>query len=204
VGDSNDWSGRVSAFVKKDLIAAKQFPLDVYFDFWKPQIQCYIEKNGKDQAIEEFWKVVRFYTVEDNSKFSMNCNYRRILNRTRYWQYVPLAETEATKTQCQDALRAAIEDRNNILSHTTAEQDKHNWTTPAEGVLADSHVHENTEKINGIVQFLTDWENLDERLYDTKGGRFRLINEFTKRTKDAMEVYYWYHRMGEAAMDHHE
>jgi len=91
IGESDDWSGRVTAFVKKDLIVAKQFPLDVYFDFWKPQIQCYIEKKGKDQTIEEFWKIVRFYTVEDNSKFSMNCNYRRILNRTRYWQYVPLA-----------------------------------------------------------------------------------------------------------------
>jgi len=194
----------VTAFVKKDLIVAKQFPLDVYFDFWKPQIQCYIEKKGKDQTIEEFWKIVRFYTVEDNSKFSMNCNYRRILNRTRYWQYVPLAETEATKTACQASLTNALADREKILFNADPEDSKNDWTTPKEGVLSDSSVTENTDKINGIVQFLTDWENLDERLYDTKGGRFRLINEFTQRTKNAMEVYYWYHRMGEAAMAFHE
>lgn len=193
----------MNAFTKKDLVAAKQFPLDVYFDFWKPQIQCYIEKNGKDQDIKDFWKVVRFYTIEDNSKFSMNCNYRRILNRVRYWQYITLAETENTKSQCQASLQRALEDRNDILNHDDPTNPKNTWTTPAEGALADDLVEENSAKINEIVQFLTDWENLDERLYDTKGGRFKLINEFTSVTKTAMEVYYWYHRMGDAAMQHH-
>lgn len=94
LGDDEDFGGRVNAFTKKDLIAAKAFPMDVYFEFWKPQIKCYIEKNGENQEIEDFWKLVRFYTVEDNSKFSMNCNYRRLLNRVRYWQYVTLAETQ--------------------------------------------------------------------------------------------------------------
>ena len=42
LGETEDFGGRVNAFTRKDLVAAKQFPLDVYFDFWKPQIQCYI------------------------------------------------------------------------------------------------------------------------------------------------------------------
>ena len=54
-----------------------------------------------------------------------------------------------------------------------------------------------------IIQFLEDWENLDERFYDTKGGRTALITEFTSIAKTAMEVYYWYHRMGDAAMQYH-
>lgn len=202
IGDSNDWGGRVSAFSKKDLVSAKQFPMDVYFDFWKPQIQCYIEKNGKDQDIKDFWKLVQFYTVEDNSKFSMNCNYRRLLNRVRYWQYVPLAETQDTKAKCQTALITALEDRAAILK-TDGVDAKNTWTTPAVEDLAEEHIAVNTEKINTIVQFIEDWENLDERLYDTKGGRTNLINEFTSITKDAMEVYYWYHRMGDQAQQHH-
>ena len=133
----------------------------------------------------------------------MNCNYRRLLNRVRYWQYITLAESENTKQQCKSSLQKAIDDRAKILSNTDPNEPKNTWTTPAEGALADDLVEENTQKINEIVQFLTDWENLDERLYDTKGGRFKLISEFTAVTKSAMEVYYWYHRMGAAAMEHH-
>ena len=146
---------------------------------------------------------MRFYTVEDNSKFSMNCNYRKLLNRVRYWQYITLAETENTKAQCKTALAAGIADRQKILSNTDVEDVKNNWTTPEIGALAPELVEENTDKVNQVVQFLTDWENHDERLYDTKGGRYKLINEFTIVTKTAMEVYYWYARMGDAAMAHH-
>jgi len=38
LGEAEDFSGRINAFTVKDLEVAKQFPLDVYFDFWKPQI----------------------------------------------------------------------------------------------------------------------------------------------------------------------
>lgn len=117
IGETEGHEGRVNAFIKKDLITAKQFPMDVYFDFWKPQIQCYIDNKGKDQEIKDFWKLVQFYTVEDNSKFSMNCNYRRLLNRVRYWQYITLAETQETKTGCRVALESALADRAKILSN---------------------------------------------------------------------------------------
>lgn len=78
------------------------------------------------------------------------------------------------------------------------ESSKDTWTTEAEGALSAELIVENGDKIDRIVQFLNDWENLDERLYDSKGGRFKLISEMTARAKDAMEVYYWYHRMGAA------
>ena len=91
---------------------------------------------------------MRFYTVEDNSKFSMNCNYRKLLNRVRYWQYITLAETENTKAQCKTALAAAVADRQKILSNTDVEDVKNNWTTPELGALAPELVEENTDKVN--------------------------------------------------------
>jgi hypothetical protein len=35
-GDAEDYEARINAFSLKDLEIAKQFPMDVYFDFWKP------------------------------------------------------------------------------------------------------------------------------------------------------------------------
>lgn len=203
IGDSDDFGGRVNAFNKKDLVGAKAFPMDVYFNFWKPQIQCFIDKNGQTQEIQDFWKLVRFYTVEDNSKFSMNCNYRRLLNRVRYWQYVPLAETQKTKADCRASFGRVLEDRSLIIS-TVGDSPKTTWETPAVDELDESKIAEYQEKLERIVGFLDDWENLDERLYDAKGGRTKLINEFTGVTKQAMEIYYWYHRMGDQAQKFHE
>lgn len=126
----------------------------------------------------------------------MNCNYRRMLNRVRYWQYIPLAETQETKRRCREGLTLALADRAKIISNTDADP-KFTWTTPATGDLAEDKIIQNSDKINQIIQFLEDWENLDEGLYDAKGGRTTLINEFSKVAKEAMEVYYWYHRMGD-------
>jgi hypothetical protein len=196
LGDDEDFGGRVNAFTKKDLIAAKAFPMDVYFEFWKPQIKCYIEKNGENQDIEDFWKLVRFYTVEDNSKFSMNCNYRRLLNRVRYWQFVTLAETQKTKADCNASFERILESRSKIISFNGGNA-KNTWETPAVDELDDAKIEENRAKVATIVSFLDDWENLDERLYDSKGGRTNIINEFTAVAKTAMEVYYWNHRIGD-------
>jgi len=132
----------------------------------------------------------------------MNCNYRRLLNRVRYWQYIPLTETQTTKSNCRKGLTAALADRSKILSNTDADP-KYTWTTEPTGELSEEKVAENSEKVNSIISFLDDWENLDERLYDIKGGRTNIINEFTRIAKTAMEVYYWYHRMGDEAMEQH-
>lgn len=203
LGESKEYDGRINAFTKKDLETAKQFPMDVYFDFWKPQIKCYIEKNGETEGIKDLWKLARFYTVEDNSKFSMNCNFRRLLNRVRYWQYITLAETQETISQCESNFQKILESRSMIISNVGRDA-KNTWETPAVEDLAEEKVVENQAKLDTIVEFLNDWQNLDERLYDTKGGRSKIITEFTSVAKTGMEVYYWNHRMGAQGMEHHQ
>jgi len=125
-----------------------------------------------------------------------------MLNRVRYWQYIPLAETIDTKQKCKEALSKALADRSKLISNTDSDP-RFTWTTPADDDLSEEKVVEHTEKVNEIMLFLDDWENMDDRLYDSKGGRTVLINEYTRNAKLAMEVYYWYFRMGNQAMKHH-
>lgn len=145
---------------------------------------------------------MKYYTIEENSRYSMNGNFRKVLNRVRYWQYIPLEETRFTKESCKNAFSQALADRAKLISNTDADPD-FIWTTPAEDDLTEDVVIENTERINEIVQFLDDWENLDERLYDSKGGRTILINQYARITKIALEVSYWYTRIGEQGMSYH-
>lgn len=73
---------------------------DMYNKFWAKQVQCYIDNNGEDDAITEFNQYARDHTLNLENEDSMLCNYTRLHNRVRYWQFVPLAETRETKDEC--------------------------------------------------------------------------------------------------------
>jgi hypothetical protein len=77
----------------------------------------------------------------------MNVNFRKVLNRVRYWQYIPLEETHFTKESCKTAFSQALADRAKLISNTDSNP-AFIWTTPVEEELKESLVVENTERIN--------------------------------------------------------
>lgn len=81
---------------------------------------------------------------------------------------------------------------------------RNTWETPAEGGLSQEMEDQAGERISDIVEFLTKWEDLDRDLYPKKGvTRVPLVNGLKGIAREAMQVYYWYHWLGEEAMDYH-
>ena len=200
------WRDHVRAFNKADLREAMAFSRDAFNQFWDHQIKCYVDKHDEEKEhdkITQFREFARNHTLNLEDEASMLCNFNRIHNRVRYWQYVPLAETQYTKDACNAGFDDALAARSKILKNED-EDPKYTWTTPANGPLAEEKVDIYREKIAHIVDTLEKWEDLDEELYPKKGKtRTPVTAALSKVTKEAMDVYYWYHYMGQAAMDHH-
>lgn len=154
--------------------------------------------------IQEFRQFARDQTINLENEASMLCNFVRMHNRVRYWQFVPLKETQATKQACRDGFQAGVAARAKILKHE-GDDAKNTWETPAEGALAREKMDEAQKKVNSIVNFLSSWERMDKELYPKKGKtRIPLTSGLKEVTKDAMHVYFWYLWLGEEGMKHHE
>lgn len=204
-GKSNwlTWRDHVKDFDRTDLKEAVRVSRDAYNKLWAKQIQCYIDKNGEDDEINHFRDVARAHTINLDDEDSMLCNFNRLHNRVRYWQYVPLDETRETVAQCHAGFEKALASREKILDHQGSDA-KNTWTTPAEGALAHDKVEHYRKKIDHIEEFIGKWETLNVELYPKKGKtRLPITNGLSEVTREAMDVYYWYAAMGHAAMEHH-
>jgi hypothetical protein len=175
--------------------------------FQKAQWTCHMEHQDSDetdQATAEAFMEKNHHNIMEKSKYrSLNCYYRFLHNRVRYWELVTEKETQATIHQCQAAYEGLMLDRSQMI-HTEGVDAKSSWTTPTSVKhFSEEDVSEHNEKMDQVISFLENWSAADDSLYDSTMKSAKRLGEAKEAAKNVMDTYYWYWNMGQSMMEHH-
>ena len=185
-----DWKAQITSIEYKDLKEAYLFSEDFWLKFWKPQIECAREHDSNKEhksEIDALEKAAKYIIFDLGASDCFRCNFRRLINRVRYWQFISSKETEWIVDRCDESWEDIMHDRDILLNAAGGLKDGNEWKShhtvdplPATGVLSAERKQAEKDRLESIKTFIAEWEAVDPKFYSVKGGRAKLTKAIHK------------------------
>eukprot|EP00117_Sycon_ciliatum_P018171 scpid71978/ scgid16886/ len=149
-------------------------------------------------------KSIKYFVWEFGATDSMRCNYTKLFNRVRYWQFITSRENEWIVDRCEEAWDGIMEERDMFLAGKgTRPKNGEEWTEDAmkkTGVLSDDRLSQEQDRLQEVKDFIADWENVDAKFYTAKGTRAILSKALHAAQYKALKLYYYHDQIAVHAM----
>lgn len=158
-------------------------------DFALKLLRAYKKSDSYDEKVyEEVFQTCHEAIYKKGHPQSIRLEFIWFLTRVRYFELIPNWEIARVRDDTNTYFAQIEEFRNTLVQQHGVK---------AKGIYSDEKLSEMQAKKAAIVDFLQNWENADDSVYDQDGEKHRRVIRAETRdlSREANRIYNWYFNM---------